>query len=252
MTSQSNNGRSPRYRVYICDDEEEMIRRFRRKHDVDLDIKAFTTIKELQDAANEQEPDLILLDLFWGRDDVDPELTKAADAKLYDFQRQIPAVRDAIYQAYSPTGIEGLKYLRKELPTTPIMIHSKTGQLLLSEQDITNAVDLEVGWLPKNQENVMPNTEILAIRQFIKSKKRTNDRINHSPQPSSFDWKWAAISGLLLVIALLLLPHALAVGGEAWTKIASTGTVLVAFLTSVVSLGREVLRALGARAVKSS
>lgn len=226
-----------------------MIRRFRRKHEADLDIKAFTTIKELQDAANAQEPDLILLDLFWGRDDVDPELTRAADAKLHDFQRQIPSVRDAIYQAYSPTGIEGLKYLRKELPTTPIMIHSKTGQLLLSEQDITNAVDLEVGWLPKNQENVMPNTEILAIEQYIKSKKRA---IEARSSQGTFDWKWAAISGLSLVVALLLLPYALAVGGEAWTKIATTGTALVAFLTSVVSLGRELVRVVGARAVKSS
>ncbi|MCK7475743.1 MAG: hypothetical protein MZV49_24805 [Rhodopseudomonas palustris] len=161
-------------------------------------------------------------------------------------------MRAAIYQAYSPTGIEGLKYLRKELPTTPIMIHSKTGQLLLSEQDITNAVDLDVGWLPKNQENVMPNTEILAIRQFIKSKKRANEKNNHRQQASSFDWKWTATSGLLLVLALLLLlPHVAAVDGAAWTNIASTVTALVALLTSFVSLFREVLRALNARASKS-
>lgn len=231
MTSQTKNERPPRYLVYICDDEEEMIKRFKRKHDADLDIKTFTKIKELQDAANQQEPDLILLDLFWARD-LDPEITKAADTKLYDFQHQIPDVRTAIYEAYEPAGVEGLKYLRADLPNTPIMIHSKTGQLLLTEQDINVAVAADVGWLPKNQENVMPNTEILAIRQFIKSKKRICPET-----PKSFNWKWVAISCLLLMA--MLLPLALFMSGEIWVKVLTAGTAIIACLTSVLALIRE-------------
>jgi hypothetical protein len=226
------------------------------------------------------EPDLILLDLFWVLADVKPEVKAAADERLRMFQNELNELRAAIYQAYDHQGIDNLKMLRQNeaLTTTPIMIYSKTGQLLLDPRGLRDVIEEGAEWLPKSQENVTPDIECLWIERFIESKYRTfesfkkltdqNETLLGETQRLSgeierlsaenkivpkdivapkADRKSIVIILLLMVIAALIYPYTVMIGAELWQKLLAIGGEIASILSGVVALVSIFLAKMGRR-----
>jgi len=232
-----------------------MIENFKKNHQDHFRIESFTSIKKLKDAAIAEEPDLILLDLFWVLPNVDPELKRIADDKLRAFQKQLRELREAVYQAYDHQGIDGLKMIRKneELRETPIMIYSKSGQLLLDNRGLHEVIEANAEWLPKSQENVTPDIESLWMERFIKHRNglmeaitrlsEENERLSEEiKRLTGFDWKLLLIAFQGIVIAILLYPYAVMVDIEHWQKGAAIAAAVVSFLTAATTLGGRIVK----------
>jgi len=215
-----SNGKHPkRNLVYICDDQREMIDLFVKNNEKHFDIKSFLTIKALKDATLEKKPDLILMDLFWQKENASPEITRLADEKLHAFQAGLKDLREAIYKAYLPLGITGLSAIRKtpEIKGVPVMVYSRTGQLLLSSEDVHAVVEANAEWLPKDQDNVTPDIESLWMESFIERQARSapalRDRISKK-------WLLAAVA-LLFISNCFLLYNVIEPREPDWQRTAS-------------------------------
>lgn len=224
MSRRSSN----RKLVYICDDQREMIDLFKRNNEKNFDIEAFTTIRELKTRALEQKPDLILMDLFWKKEQASLDITREADDQLHAFQRGLKDLREAIYKAYLPLGITGLAAIRKThgIKDIPVMVYSRTGQLLLSSEDVHAVVEANAEWLPKDQDNVTPDIESLWMESFIERQARSTpairDRINK---------KW-----LLIAVALLFVSNSLLLYGVLDSKGPDDWSRTLPIISGVVSI----------------
>lgn len=194
------------YTIYVCDDQPEMMARFQERHRDQYEIRAFNSIVELKRAIDEKKkkPDLVLLDLFWVRENVDPDIKKKADADLAAFQREARDLVNTIMMAYMPNGKEALATLRKKYSSSqlPIMIYSKTGQLLLGQEDLRIMADLEAGWLMKEQYNINKDIESIMIEGHINSCKSVL-----KSKPKDFYWNifYAFFGAALGYIATIII-----------------------------------------------
>jgi len=184
--------------IFICDDQPEMMERFKERHKDQYEIRAFNCITDLRRAIWEckKKPDLVLLDLFWARENVDPSVKEQADSSLKHFQAEAEGLVNKINMAYMPNGKEALAALRKEYSANqlPIMIYSKTGQLLLGQDDLRIMADLDAGWLMKEQYNINRDIESIMIEHHIEGARSLSKR-----KPKNFYWSvfFAALGALI-------------------------------------------------------
>lgn len=165
-----------RYEIFICDDQPQMMKNFVDRHGREFEIRCFNSIIDMRRAIYEKDnpPDLVLVDLFWVKDDVDSEIKNIADRKLHEFQELAKELKPIIASAYAPNGKQCLIDLREKYKPhqLPIMIYSRTGQLLVDQTDLRDMAKSSAAWLLKDQYNINADIESIMIYNYIESEKR--------------------------------------------------------------------------------
>jgi CheY-like chemotaxis protein len=151
---------SSRPTIFYCDDEQEFLDKFRKRHENEYYIRTFTStdelLKTLKDK-NEILPDLVLLDLFHEKRNATREQTNAANAALQKLSDDLAQIRTAVLDARSPRGVETFEAIRttveevrSELKRVPVVMYTRRGILLLRDDQLRRLAGLRAEWMIKN------------------------------------------------------------------------------------------------------
>lgn len=174
------------YSIYYCDDEQIFIDRFRQRHP-HYDVTAFNSsdglLEKLKDT--EQLPDLILLDLYFPKDDTREgyaEDVQQAQAALDNLSKGLDAVKATVEKVRTPHGVEVLEHLHSDkqpqrIQDIPVALYTRRGLLILDDKFIRAVADKGGRWIIKNSksgaEQISKETEMIWIESVIKNAKKS-------------------------------------------------------------------------------
>lgn len=146
----------PRKRILICDDQQKFIDAFKDAHKDHYKIEEETDIRKLAERIEGNVPDLILLDLYYPKDDKKDFVLRLEEAErqLEELDEQIEATKKAVKDAWDSLGIKALKHIREKYEDIPIVIFSQTGPILLDDEEIQSVVTNDGYFMLKKEHNM--------------------------------------------------------------------------------------------------
>jgi len=219
--------------IVYCDDQKRFRDAFYERHHTYYDIVLVDDTRELPRKLEQlKKPDLVLLDLYHPREDDTEYAEKAAQAEvsLSKLDAQIEETRQAVLNAWEPSGLETLKLLREKFPPhkLPIAIFTQKGLLLLGDSELREAELCGADWLLKKA--LSARTEQIAIDRII---MRSPDRIsNRTAKKYRYALGISLLTIILLVVGLLL-------RGNRFSEIVVAAVIAIASILGKVLTPRE-------------
>jgi hypothetical protein len=122
-------------------------------------------------------PDLVLLGLFYKREDVDSEQQKEVDKKLRELEDEIEKFSEIVRPARDALGLRILEDIRRsaskrpELEQLPVLLYTRRGISLLKDEEIRKVISNQGEWMIKNsvagKGQISSYTENVCINRVI-------------------------------------------------------------------------------------
>lgn len=170
-------------KVLIADDEAEFRNAFVSKHAASgFSVEQMTDVYSLPQNLKEASslPDLVVLDLYrtlalpdtQEADKANAEVNKLL-AELDDKTAELKAVVDRVKK---PAAIKVLREIRSipRLSDIPVLIYTRQGLSLLSDEEIREAIGLGADWMLKGRS---PDVERAQMHSFLRNAELKRRRI---------------------------------------------------------------------------
>ena len=224
--------------IYYCDDEQEFIDRFSRRHP-HYDVKGFNRVNDLLDYLPQGKslPDLILLDLYHPKNTQAPDyeiLKKEAQEALDQISNDLAEVKLTVEKIRDPAGVEALENIKKmksPIRDIPVAIYTRRGLLILDDKNIRTVAENGGLWVIKNskhgQEQISDTTERVWIDSIMSRQQSSkSDNIESlSPKINVANFiKSLTFGSVLLLLTLFGGAYSLGYWTAEMTSAASSGT----------------------------
>lgn len=168
----SGLGFRERLHVLYCDDQARFREAFVKRHQQNFEVEPVESIAQLRSRLRNAQllPDVVLLDLYHPRETADFEAARnTAEQKLAELTMKIDEVRQAVDEAWSPTGLSVLEEIRRHYPPEklPIMIYTQRGLFLLDDDQMRRVEELDADWLLKDTDRLSDRTEATRISRVL-------------------------------------------------------------------------------------
>jgi predicted nucleotide-binding protein len=169
--------------VMMCDDQKRFLDEFVQRHRSYYDIQTIDDARKLLEAIEQRPslPDILLLDLYHPSDSNSDfeERRSEAEASLAELDLQIEKTKQAVLHAWEPHGLDMLEEIRRKYTASelPIAIFTQKGLLLLDDEQLRKAEQLEGHWLLKRK--LSARTEEIRIDRIIdyyQNRRRSSSR----------------------------------------------------------------------------
>lgn len=158
--------------LLIADDEEEFRNAFMAKHSgTAFDIEQFADIHALPEylAAAKELPDLVVIDLYRTMAEPGTNEAKVANAEVDDLLAKLDAITSelkvVVNRVKTPAAIHILREIRAvpRLADIPILIYTRQGLSLLSDDEIRDAIHLGAEWMLKGRSASVERAQMTAF-----------------------------------------------------------------------------------------
>ncbi len=164
-------------KILICDDQKRFIDNFKKNHSGYYDIMDEMETRRLLDKIKKYKPDLLLLDLYYPKDDNDDfeDRRQKAEAELAKLSEQIENTKKAVSATWEPRGIDILKEIRNKYDSKklPVIIYTQRGLFLLDDKEVRSVTQNKGHWMLKNEYH--PHTEQTIMDGIIEDSKKLNN-----------------------------------------------------------------------------
>lgn len=169
--------------VLIADDEKEFREAFIQKHGGNgIAIEQLNDVCDLQQnlATRKHLPDLVVIDLY--RTKAEPN-TPESDAdnqsvneSLAKVESATAALRKIVESVKIPMAIRVLREIRSvpRLQELPVLIYTRQGLSLLSDEELREAIQLKAEWMLKGRSGTLEREQMLT---FLRRTQAKNKRI---------------------------------------------------------------------------
>src|SRR5271165_1042369 len=163
------SGFSRRKHILICDDDQIYIKKFIKNHSNHYDIEFISDPSELQHKLGNlnYKPDLILLDLFYKKDDAVDSVVHEVDSKLDQIERDYRALRPKVDETYEPRGLFMLADLHKYNLQIPVAVTTQRGIMLLKDDEMKELEQNKGHWLLRKCDST-PQMEKMRLDSIIR------------------------------------------------------------------------------------
>lgn len=163
-------------KILICDDQKRFIDEFKMKHGSTYHIMDEMETRRLLQKIQSYKPDILLLDLYYPRDN-NPDFEERrlrAEAELDKLKIQIEHTKKAVEVTWEPLGINILKEIRKHYDSKklPVIIYTQRGLFLLDDKEVREVTENKGHWMLKHEYSA--HTEQTIIDGIINDSKKLN------------------------------------------------------------------------------
>lgn len=172
-----------RVTILIADDEEAFRNKFVSKHaDCNFSIESLSDIYSLPQRLKDTEklPDLVIMDLY--RTIAEPGTAEAeaanveVDKLLEKLDVDTEALKVVVNKVKTPAAIKILREIRDipRLSQIPVLIYTRQGLSLLSDDEIKESIHLGADWMLKGRTAAVEQAQIY---KFLRESKENRRRI---------------------------------------------------------------------------
>ena len=147
--------------ILLCEDKPEWIEKFLKDHSEEYHIEILNDAqdftKKLQELKEQKRiPDIILIDLFHPKhadEELQKNLADKANAEIERLENEIERIRETIYAAWEPYGLDMLKQVRdlELFHDTPIAIYTQRGLSIVGAKELETVSKAGGEWLLKGR-----------------------------------------------------------------------------------------------------
>jgi hypothetical protein len=147
-------------RVFFADDEPEFQSSFIQKHNApDFQITHTADVYSIPRMLDETPvlPDLVVLDLYTTKASPLSEeanvQNKRVNQRLVELDRHIATLKKVVDEVKKPAALEVVRQIRRnpKLANVPILLYTRQGLSLLSDEELHEAVRLDTDWMLKGR-----------------------------------------------------------------------------------------------------
>jgi len=200
--------------IFYIDDKDKWLNGFFMNHHKDFDIERFTKDtdfrKRLADVqGTENQPDIILIDLFHPKENRSQTEQKAAEIKgqaaIDRLDATIDEVKQPIYYAWEPYGFNMLQFARKLYPETPIAIYTQQGLSVVGDDKLAEVSKLRGEWLLKGRDKTYESYKLQNMLEQTNESDRLRKELEVSELKMRRSKKINSIAlGILAAIIIAL------------------------------------------------
>jgi CheY-like chemotaxis protein len=167
--------------VLIADDEVEFRSAFVKKHGGSgIAIEQLDDVCALHEhlAHCKQLPDLVVIDLYRTKADPNTPEAEAANAEISVLLSKVESatseLRTAVNQLKFPAAIRTLREIRAipRLQELPILIYTRQGLSLLSDDDLREAIHLDAEWMLKGRSAALEREQMTSFLRHSRDRQR--------------------------------------------------------------------------------
>jgi hypothetical protein len=195
-------------RVLIADDEESFRHDFVNKHahsdfEVEQVSDIYTLPHKLKDTAN--LPDLVVLDLYRtiaSPDTPQSEIDNAeVDVLLAKIDADTTELKAVVNRVKTPAAIKILREIRSipRLSKLPVLIYTRQGLTLLSDDEIRESIRLGAEWMMKGRS---AGVERAQMNEFLRNAQQKRKRFERDLLLTIFGAFLGTIIGVIVQIIM--------------------------------------------------
>lgn len=188
--------------VLIADDEESFRTAFESRHGERFAVQALSDIYSLPQVLREARklPDLVVMDLYRTTASPDTDEANKANAEVDELLAKLDLdtaeLRAVVNRVKTPAAMSILREIRsiRRLSRIPVLIYTRQGLSLLSDDEIREAIHLGAEWMLKGRS---PGLEQAQMNAFLGAAQERRKRLERDVSLS--------ILGAVLGVALSLI-----------------------------------------------